>query len=85
VNDTNKPTIIIPSYDPRDPPKISIYKRQIIILSETDNKYLNLWREKARRKYKRYFNYTYLQEEDETLLLDPDPFAKWYIFYINNK
>lgn len=83
MNEINKPTIIIPEYDVRDSPKISIYKRQMVILSESDKKYLDIWREKARKKYKKHFNYKYLQEDDENCLIDPDPFAKWYIFRIN--
>ncbi len=83
MNGINKPTIIIPEYDPRDTPKATIYTRQIVQLSESDKIYLELWREKARKKYKKHFNYKYLDKDDENALADPDPFAKWYIFRIN--
>jgi hypothetical protein len=55
---------------------------QIIVLTKEDKDYLNMWREKARRKYKKYTG-SY-KPSNEELLNDPDPFeSKWYIFSID--
>ena len=82
---TKRPTIIIPQYNIDEPQIQSIYKKQMVVLTEDDKKYLNEWREKAKKKYKKYFGYKYLQSDDEAALIDPDPFAKWYIFHIDKK
>lgn len=79
---TKRPTISIPPYCVDEQ---SIYKKQMVVLTEDDKKYLNEWREKAKKKYKKYFGYKYLQEDDEKTLIDPDPFAKWHIFHIDKK
>jgi hypothetical protein len=75
---TPRPIILIPDFDTKN-----VRTRiPMIVLTKEDKDYLNMWREKARRKYKKYTgNY---KPSDEELLNDPDPFeCKWYIFNIN--
>ncbi len=75
---TPRPIILIPDFDTKN---VRRYV-QMIRLTKEDNDYLNIWREKAKRRYKKYTgNYT---NNDDNLLIDPDPFeCKWYIFNIN--
>jgi hypothetical protein len=78
---TLRPTIIIPDFDIKD--KNNNYK-PLVKLTKEDENYLNIWREKARKLYKKYNGmYTI---EDEKYLIDPDPFeSKWFIFKIKSK
>lgn len=81
MENTPKPTITIPFYDITT--KNYTYK-PMIILSIEDHAYLNIWREKARKLYKKCNGY--YTEADEKLLIDPDPFeSKWYIFRVKSK
>ena len=78
---TERPTINIPIYDVNA--SNSNYK-PLVALTKDDQIYLNIWREKARKLYKKYNGY--FTEQDEKYLIDPDPFeSKWYIFYIKPK
>jgi hypothetical protein len=78
---TTRPTIIIPPYDINS--SNSSYK-PLIKLTKEDEYYLNVWREKARKLYKKYNGY--FTEGDEKYLVDPDPFeCKWYIFRVKPK
>jgi hypothetical protein len=79
---TEKPTIIIPEYDVNA--KDGRGYKQLVVLTNQDQIYLNIWREKARKLYKKYNGI--FTEEDEKYLVDPDPFeSKWYVFRIKSK
>ncbi len=78
---TERPTIYIQSYNINE--TASHYK-SLVSLTKEDIVYLNKWREKARKLYKKYNGL--FSEEDEKYLVDPDPFeAKWFIFRIKPK
>jgi hypothetical protein len=78
MENTPRPTIIIHTYDIN---AINNTYKPLITLTHQDQIYLNIWREKARKLYKKY-NGIYT-EVDETYLIDPDPFeCKWFIFRI---
>ena len=80
MNETPRPIIEIPEYDINT--KYTYVS--ISILSKEDNDYLNVWRDKARRKYKKIVGHYNI--EDEQYLIDPDPFTdKWFIFSIKRK
>jgi hypothetical protein len=80
MENTARPTIEIPEWNENQKTN---YK-PLVVLTKDDEAYLNVWREKARRLYKKY-NGIYSQE-DEKYLVDPDPFdSKWYIFKIKSK
>ena len=80
MGNDEKPEITIPIYDINT----KYTYKPIIVLTEEDYAYLNIWREKARRIYKRVTGYYSLEEEKH--LIDPDPFTdKWYIFSISHK
>ena len=75
-----KPTILIPIFDINAPP---LTYKPLISLTKEDQAYLDVWREKARRLYKKHTG-VYTQEHDK-FLIDPDPFdAKWYIFRVKS-
>jgi hypothetical protein len=78
---TKRPMIIIPVYDINT--KDNNYK-PLIILTKEDQIYLNVWREKARKLYKKHNGF--FSEADEKYLIDPDPFeCKWFIFRVKPK
>ena len=78
---TLRPTIIIPDFDIKD--KNNNYK-PMVRLTKEDEDYLNIWRNKARKLYKKYNGICTI--EDEKYLIDPDPFeSKWFIFKIKSK
>ena len=75
---TERPTIIIPDYDINAK---NYAHKPLVKLTLEDQQYLNIWREKARKLYKKY-NGVYT-DADEQYLVDPDPFeSKWFIFRI---
>ena len=79
MND-EKPTIIIPIFDINAAP---IRYTPLITLTNEDQAYLDIWREKACRLYKKYVGV--YSKEDDKYLIDPDPFeAKWYIFRVKS-
>jgi hypothetical protein len=76
----DRPTIIIPEFDINAPPKMYA---PLVRLTKEDYAYLEIWREKARKLYKKHTGF--YSQEDEKLLIDPDPFdAKWYIFRVKS-
>jgi hypothetical protein len=78
---TPKPTIIIPTYNINAKDNNC---KPLIVLTKDDQIYLNKWREKGRKLYKKFNGY--FTEADEKFLIDPDPFeSKWFIFRVKPK
>lgn len=78
---TERPQILVSDYNAT----VNYNKyTPLSILTKNDQLFLNFWREKQRRLYKKYTSQ--YNENDEKYLIDPDPFeAKWYIFRIKSK
>jgi hypothetical protein len=81
MENTPRPTITIPVYNIN---ANNNTHKPLIALTNEDQLYLNIWREKARKLYKKYNSIC--TEMHEKYLVDPDPFeCKWFIFYIKPK
>jgi hypothetical protein len=81
MENTPRPTITIPVYNINA--TNNTYKG-LITLTNEDHIYLNIWREKARKLYKKYNGICIGMHEK--YLVDPDPFeCKWFIFRIKPK
>jgi hypothetical protein len=81
MESTPRPTIIIPPYDINSKENPC---KPLVGLTKDDQIYLNAWREKARKLYKKHNGY--FTEADEKYLVDPDPFeCKWFIFRVKPK
>jgi hypothetical protein len=75
-NYTYRPEIIIPDYDINEVP-VNIRAKKMIILDRDDEEYLRKWRDKQKKRYKYFIGFS-----NESKFIDPDPFERWYIFYI---
>ena len=81
MENTKRPTITIPTYDLNAKDNKDNKYKPLVKLTKEDDIYLNTWREKASKLYKKHTGY--YNKGDEQCLIDPDPFeSKWYIFYI---
>jgi hypothetical protein len=77
---TPRPNIIIPEFNMHAKDNC----KPLIILTETDQIYLERWRKKSRKLYEKFNGF--FTDADEKYLIDPDPFeCKWYIFRIKSK